>query len=100
MEIELIERKVEVAEDRLAAIDSGLAVLSQRLTDHTEQDEANFDRLSDQVSVLDGKIDTLLIREAAREGELKGLKRAAVIVAGAVSLAVSIAGIAVAAFVN
>lgn len=85
-------------EDSLTSITSMLSALDQRLTDHTDQDETNFTRLIDQVKVLDNKIDQLLIREAGREGEFRGFRRSAIVIAGAVSLIISVGGVAVAAF--
>ncbi len=86
-------------EERLASIDSKLAALNQRLTDHTAQDDTNFGRLSAQLSVLDEKLDQLLIREARHMGEIAGLKRTAAIVATSISISISLAGVLVAVFV-
>jgi len=87
-------------EERLSSIDSNLAALNQRLTDHTDQDELNFAGLVGQISGLDGKLDRLLLREASREGESRGFKRSALILAGTLSIIVSAAGVVVAAYVR
>ena len=96
VDIEVVEVRTMSTEKRLASIDSNLSALSQRLTDHTEQDGINFARLIGQVSDLDGKLDELLLREASREGEQRGIRRSVVIVAGSLSLLIS-TSIAVAA---
>lgn len=62
-----------------------IAVLVQALTDHTEQDDINFARMSDQLSEIDRKQDQLLLREATRTGEAAGARKSAVIIATLVS---------------
>ena len=79
-------------EERLGSIDVGLAALEQRLTDHTNQDDANFSRLSGQLESIDEKLDQLLIREAGREGEVKGIRRSVIAIATVIPLIITIAG--------
>lgn len=89
-----------IVEERLASLDSNMEALNNRLTDHTSQDDTNFSRLSDQLIGLDEKIDQLLIREAAREGELKGIWRSTIAVAGTISLVIAVIGLVIPFYVG
>lgn len=77
-----------------------VAVLAQALLDHTDQDDINFARLSDQLSDIDRKQDELLLREASREGEAKGTRKSAIAIAAIVSSVISAISFAAPYFVN
>lgn len=62
---------------------------------HTQQDMEQFTLLAGTVEKIDEKMDQLLLREATRAGELAGMKRSAVMLASSISLAVSVAGVAI-----
>ena len=81
---------------RDTAIETQLARLTALWQTHTEQDEAQFNKLSSQILELDDKIDKFLIREADREGEIRGVRRTIFIVASILSLVIGAAGVAVA----
>lgn len=67
---------------------------------HTVQDMEQFTSLNTTLKDLDTKVDQLLIREAHRSGEVSGIRRSVVLMAGGISVAVSILGLAVQAFVG
>lgn len=73
-------------------IASNVAVLTQRLTDHTAQDEDNFERMFAQLTEIDGKMDKLLLREATRTGAATGARKSALIIAAIVSTFISAVG--------
>lgn len=79
---------------------AGLGSLHATLNAHTLQDQENFERLSVQISVLDDKVDQLLLREARREGKADGVKWAAAKMAGVVSALITVVGIAAQAFLG
>lgn len=73
------------AEEHLASIDTTLAVLDQRLEAHTLADENNFTRLSEQLSGIEAKVDTLRLAEAERKGAVDTSNRNAGIFGGGVA---------------
>ena len=79
-------------DDRLAAVDRSLSALSQKVNDRINQDDKNFTELISKVSCLEKKINDFLVREARREGENSGFKRSIIVMAGCISLVISIAG--------
>ncbi len=79
---------------------SNVAVMSQRLDDHTIQDDANFERMSVQLREIDGKMDLLLLREATRQGEAKGARKSAIAIAAIVSSIISAVALAAPYFVG
>jgi len=79
---------------------SNVAVMAQRLSDHTIQDDLNFGRLSAQLDTLDGKMSLLLLREAKREGEAKGARKSAIAIAAIVSSVISAVALAAPYFVG
>ncbi len=81
-------------------IASNVAVLTQRLTDHTEQDDINFGRLSNKLDGLDEKMDLLLIYKAFEEGEAKGMRRSVYVIATLVSMLIGAISWAAPYFVN
>jgi hypothetical protein len=92
--------KISEVDGRLASIDSNLASLGLRLTDHTSQDETSFSNLSIQVGALDEKLDQLLLREATREGERDGVRRSVIALASIISVAVNGIGMAIMLYVG
>ncbi len=78
---------------RERSIETQLAVLNEVWETHTEQDMQQFEKLSEQLESLDGKLDALLLREAERKGESAATKRISGYVSAVVSLLVSIAGL-------
>lgn len=72
-------------EESLASINSNLRSFTERLSDHTTQDADNFNDLKDQIGILDDKIDLILLREATRIGEAKGIQRYVIITATFIS---------------
>ncbi len=76
-------------EGRLASLDTNVSNLNDRLASQ-----------NDQLGVLDGKIDELLLREATRIGEAKGTRKASVAIAAIVSSIISAVALAAPYFVN
>ena len=76
-------------EGQLASLGTNVSNLNQRLTDHTALDDVNFGKLSDQLVTLDEKLDELLLREARREGEVRGARKSAIAIAAIVSSVIS-----------
>ena len=65
-------------EGRLASLDTNVSNLNARMASQ-----------SDQLVILDGKIDELLLREAEREGEAKGARKSVYAIAIVVSTLIS-----------
>lgn len=78
------------------SFETKLGVLNALWEQHTEQDREQFEKLSGQMEVIDQKVTQILIREARRDGEIKGQRRTMIVLSGVVSLLVSVAGVAVA----
>ena len=76
-------------EGRLASLDTNVSNLNARLISQ-----------SDQLVVLDGKIDELLLREATREGESRGTRKVSIAMAAVVSSIISAAALAAPYFVG
>ena len=76
-------------EGRLAALDTNVSNLNQKITDQSEQ-----------LVILDGKIDQLLLREATRDGEFKGMRMSAIAIATAISSIIALASWAAPYFVG
>jgi hypothetical protein len=70
------------------SIETQLALMNQMWEQHTHQDMEQFDLLSTQLAVLDGKMDSLLLREAERKGEDKATKKFAGYISTFISLAI------------
>lgn len=83
-----------------ATLEERLSRISATLELHTEQDNLNFEKLSAKLDELDAKIDSLLIREARRDGEFSGMKKSAVTLAGLVSFLVSVGAFVVQAYLR
>jgi len=78
---------------RERSIETQLELLNSLWDTHINQDAVQFERMSDQLTVLDTKLDSLLLREAERKGESAVTKRISGYVSAAVSLLVSLAGL-------
>jgi len=63
-------------------------LLSQRI----HRDEKQLPELTASIKNLDEKFNEFLLREAKREGETSGMKRTIIVLAGGVSLIISLAG--------
>lgn len=75
-------------EEVLSSIDKKLALLDQRLIEHTKHDESNFSRLSIQIEDLSDKVDNLRLSDAERRGEKAVTNRNAGLLGGGVAAAV------------
>jgi hypothetical protein len=67
---------------------------------HTTQDMEQFGDLKQSINGLDGKLDSLLLREAHRDGEFAGLKRSAILASSSIAFIVSVVGLAFTFYVN
>ena len=74
-------------EERLASIDAILGFLDQRLEEHTEADNHNFERLSSQLESIEFKVDTLRLSEAERKGAADNNNKRASVFGGGVAAA-------------
>lgn len=81
-------------------VETQLALMNQMWEQHTRQDMEQFEALALQLtemntwlSTLDDKMDAARIREAHRSGEFTATRKAAGVVAGVVSLFVSVLGV-------
>jgi cell division protein FtsX len=79
---------VEVA---LANLNGRLDAIVAGWDAHNTQHQEQFDSIDDQLKELDGKVDALLLREAFAKGEAKGIKKTASMLAGIISVLVSLA---------
>lgn len=72
-------------DERLASIDTGLAVLGERFEAHTQADDDNFTRLSTQLDSIEKKVDELRLAEASRVALIDSNRRNASMLGGGVA---------------
>lgn len=77
-----------------------MRAMRELFSTHTTQDMTQFGDLKDSITGLDAKIDSLLLREAHREGEFAGMKRSAILASSSIALFVSVVGLVVTVVVN
>lgn len=81
-------------------VETGLAVIEERLDNlrelleaHTAADAANFASLDAKLDALDDKINELMIRSAAREGEQAATRKFVSFLSAAISGTITICGL-------
>lgn len=54
--------------ERLVRVEERIIVLSTKMTEHTLQDNINFQEMRDSLGLLDRKMDQILLEDAHRKG--------------------------------